>query len=473
MTKNAINFSHPSVVKLKNIRPVVAYSISGLIMLDKDVYIPIKSRQSANSAISSQDVSINGIYTLRRERDGSYPINRNLISSKIPSGTNLSLLSNSNPSILPTPPEKLPDILQQSGICQIVPFLHMIQSQLDWNMDYESLWKCLPTDLSTDPVINLSDIIMWNSSYKKYWNLLFSNKCFVVNEIPKKCPAPETQYVGNEKTEADCNNPCSRRIKIKTVQLPRIKSEKDLCDRLTNFGPVPMGSFGTTTAKLTLLAYGEHTWDDIKNMTFNQVKNLINQFNPAVANSLGFGFGLGHAVTIISCTNGVFTVKNSWHGDTEFNLSWEDIKKHFSINPTPPRESGTIFPAAFNYYPFVEECDSDADSLACREEKCKLAGYDGFVNSPDPNDCDCYCEEIEVPSSQPGAECLNAGQKVQKVIGFEYDDKFGWVKKCVCPEHSQPELFYYGKDCCETATEDDSDSDSEPYSQSLFFKILP
>lgn len=429
--QTVVNFAHPSVEKLKDTPPNITISKFGLIESDRPRrLITIKNKKSLNGSVAGKDVSVNGTYQLK-----SFDSIQNFKQLQVNS-------------------RGLPDISQQSGICQTIPFLHMIQNQLDFQMDYDSLWQCIDVNLTNNLFVNLDILIshklfdIRNSlSYPKLFNLLFSpGRCFSANEIPSKCTDKDAQPVGDpEKQNKDCNNTCSRQIRITTTILPKINNEKDLCDRLNNLGPCPLGVRGLSSLKVTLLSLGGFTWEDVKDMDFETVKSLFPKF-------LGDGLttiGQGHMLTITSCTNGVFTVKNSNIGDKEFLLSWQDIQESFTINPEAiPTLLGVEL---LSYYPVVEECSSIAKSPECEEEVCIAAGFDGRKYNPDSDECECYCNKALAPAYLPDRQwvkCLNKGKFVQKVHSYDIDTG---TKRCVCPEHPEPELYYYyGEDCCET-----------------------
>ena len=435
--QNDISFAHPSVTKLKDTLPNITISKSGLIESDRPrSLITIKDKKSVNGSVAGKDVSINGTYKLK-----SFDVIQN---------QNISFKQFGLQS------QNLPDISQQSGICQSIPFLHMIQNQLDFHMDYDSLWQCVDINWTGNLMMDFYDIVVFSTlfgikdklAYPRLFNLLFSpNKCFSVNEIPPKCTDTDPQLVGNFEKKKDCINPCSRRIRIITAILPNINNEKDLCDRLNNLGPCPLVVSGLSALKVQLLSDGEFefTWEDVKDMDFETVRNLFPESERAGLTTIR----RGHMVTITSCTNGMFTVKNSNIGETEFILSWQDIQESFVINPDL---LSTLFGLdLLSYYPVVEECQSIAKSPECEEEVCITAGFDGRKYNPDSDECECYCNKVLAPASLPDASwmtCLNAGTFVQKVSGYDYgtDDS----KKCVCPDHPEPEFYYYtGEDCCE------------------------
>lgn len=460
----------------------------GLLLLDRNINnISIKSKGALNSTVASQDVSINGSYTLRRKRDGSFPDNPRQFAEF------------STLTVLPTPPEQLPTITQKSGICQILPFLHAIQSQLNWKMDYESFWHCLPENLTPNPFYNTS------IGYRKLYHLLFSNQgtCFSAYEIPKNCEGFATQSVGDSSRVIDCNNQCNRSIKITTQKLPPINSEQDLCDRLNNFGPVVLESRDIMSRRLLFLMWevangGQYnTWESVKDIDYNTIKSLY----PSIADDSD---RLDHALTIVSCTDGIFKVINSWEYEQELNLSWEDLDKYFIIRSKtetlyfpgttwgiPVGSRVTTYPVLpINFYPFVEECSSSADAPECKAEKCKQAGYDGFIESEDPDDCECYCEDIAVPdvafptdepiNPKPLLPCLNIGEIVPRIVELRYTDPTTYtnlIKKCVCPEHPQPDKFYYqtvitedGQQvCCERAIQGSSSGGSDEEIQSFIY----
>lgn len=431
--QTVVNFAHPSVEKLKDTPPNITISKFGLIESDRPRrLITIKNKKSLNGSVAGKDVSVNGTYQLK-----SFDSIQNFKQLQVNS-------------------RDLPDIDQQSGICQTIPFLHMIQNQLDFQMDYDSLWQCIDVNWTNNPLMNFYDIFIFSTlfgikdalAYPKLFNLLFSpGRCFSVNEIPPKCTDEESQLVGDfEKQNKDCNNPCSRQIRITTKILPNINNEKDLCDRLNNLGPCPLGVTGLSSLKVSLLSFGEFTWEDVKDMDFETVKNLLPEYERDGLTTIG----QGHMLTITSCTNGVFTVKDSNLGDKEFLLSWQDIQESFVINP---RTVATLLgKEVLSYYPVVEECPSIAKSPECEEAVCIAAGFDGRKYNPDSDECECYCNKALAPVTATNFQwlkCLNAGKFVQKVYGYDIDTD---TKRCVCPEHPEPEFYYYADErCCEIA----------------------
>lgn len=427
---SSISFSHPSVESQKPVRPNVTISENGFITLDKKVSVSIKSKEAPNGAAAGQDVAINGTHEIK----------------------NLEAIA-ANSLVKTT---TLPQIEQKGGICQTIPYLHMIQSQLDFDIDYDSLWQCIPTNLTGSVPADLLSLIGREPAYSKLYNLLFSSgTCFSVGEIPKKCNVEdETQRVGGpDNNSYSCDSACSRRIKITTISTPPIRTEKDLCDRLNNLGPMLMSSTFSTTHKLTVLSENKDlTWDDIKDMDFAQLNNLLSDYSKLSTSLLPNG----HVVTITSCVNGVFTVRNSWVGEKEFQLSWSDIQQDFNIN-------GYIIENLYavpihRYYPVVEECEyiGDRNSKSCKDIHCIELGYDGAKPNSDPDECECYCEPVTAPAKSknlPWKNCINAGQTVQKELKYDLDlsgPEYIYKKECNCPEHPQPDKYRYdGPDCCE------------------------
>lgn len=460
----------------------------GSLILDRNINnIVIKSKGALNSAIASRDVSINGSYTLKRKRDGSFPDNPRRF-------TEFSALTT-----LPTPSEQLPTIIQKSGICQTIPFLHAIQSQLSWKMDYESFWNCIPDDLTPNPFYNIT------IAYRKLYNLLFSNqgKCFSAYEISKNCEGFDTQAVGDQSRVIECDNQCNKSIKITAQKLPPINNEQDLCNRLNNFGPVPLEVKDVMSRRLLFLMYevvneGQYnTWESVKDLDFYTINSLY----PAIASDTD---SCNHVITILSCTDGIFKIINSWDYKQELFLSWEDLDKYFVIRV---KKETLYFPGTtwgipvgstvkeypvlpINYYPFVEECFSSADAPECKAEKCQQAGYDGFRESEDSDDCECYCEDVIIPdvafptddpvNPKPQLPCLNIGQVVPKIVEFRYTSLNKLIKKCVCPEHPEPDKFYYqtvitadGKEaCCERAINGSSSGGSDEEIQSFSYNSV-
>lgn len=419
-----MNFAHPSVEKQKQIRPNYTISDNGLIKSDKNINIPMKSSESQNAAIAGYDVSLNGTHTVD--------------------------LAKINQSLIKTPAESLRDVVQFTGCCQTIPYLHAIQSQLDWTMDYESLWQCIPDDFTGNPIIDLETILNalgkadrggGAKSYRKLYNLLYNpTKCFSVREIPKNCSNDVTEEVGDpKKNSSGCDDPCRRSIRIRTKKVWGPTNEKELCDRLNKFGPVSLAMNGTTAFKLQLLKTNlNYSWDDIKDMDSSSITEIL------TLNRIRIETTGGHAVTITSCENGVFKIKNSWPRSKDFSISWADIQKYFELSDmtNPLRVTNLVIE--------VTECPSISNSPECLESKCEQAGFDGTKQDPATEECDCYCDSVTVPTyaGNTYSRCKNSGETIQKIYSAFEDDEIR-KKGCACPEHPEPQYYsYIGKDCC-------------------------
>jgi hypothetical protein len=405
------SYAHPSVQKLKVLPPNLEISKYGLLEFDKPVKFVIKNNESPNGSVASKDVAVNGTYALK----SSQGLNRT-----------------------GSPNNKYPTIDQAGPYCQILPLFHMIQSQLNFPIDYESLFSCLDDSFIYSAGPSQFGPGEESLGYVKLHNMLFGKKCFSVkNNI---CfDQNEVSKVGRSTDKSDCDNPCHVKIKITALKEPPIKTEKDLCDRIKSLGPKGIGSYGLTTMKLELLSQKrDWTWDMVKTMPFDILNiHLKEPYTTTI--------GLGHFLTIVGCSNGKFEIKNSWGKDNEsISISYQDITEHFNlgdglVDSLINRSLGLYL----NYFPLVEICStpSVSDLQKCKEDLCKEKGYDGAKPSSVERECECYCD----PSASAHSSCNNKGQSVQKVFSINH-------KKCICPEHPDLDKFYYvaeGDSCCE------------------------
>lgn len=394
-------YYHPSLPNLKQTRPTFTFSETGLATPNKRVSFYIKESQAANAAVASDTVMVNGSHSIKN--------NTTFFNT------------------IKTPHQDLPSLDQEGGICQTIPFLHMIQSQVDFPIDYELLWDCLPSTPSfgIGPIGETLFFSFYslNSSYCKLFNLVFSgNNCIPVGEI--KCPDTSKSQRPGKDTDKSCEGFCLRKVRIEAIKLPPVSSEQDLCERLNTYGPLSIIAGSLTTKKLTLLnKYPDQypTWESVKNLTDEQI-------DTEYPNLESDG---GHATTITACVNGKFIIKNSWGQDNaNIEISWNDINNYFELYSntmdlgTKMRNEANLT----NYVLKVRECFSGGGSVLCDEEQCKEAGYDGAKPRANVNEgeCECECDTI----------INNNGNSVQRVFNQQ-------EKKCECPPEN---LSYYDYD---------------------------
>jgi hypothetical protein len=422
---------HPSVKRFTDASNITL-SQFGILESNQPINFFIRDKSSQNGSVSSKDVSINGTYTVGSFKD--IKINTNTLYNNFPT------------------------LAQTDPICQIIPFLHIIQSQLNFSMDYQHLMNCLSDNYNINGLffVNIMETLI-EGAYLKLFDLLFSGKCFSIKEDPCRLNIDGSQAISLEYEKKDCDNPCFTKIKIKTIQESNIYTEQDLRDRINTLGPKPIRCYGLTTMKLDVLNYNNDlSWNDVKNMSFAQLNDLlIVKWTNLI--------GSGHGVTIIGCENGQFQIKNSWGDSTNetISISFDDIVEHFILNFSGLDRVATNFLGIYlNYYPVVELCDQRGrldpipELRPCREQICKEKGYDK-VKSGDGifDECYCECSEVTTPMDAP-SYCLNKGQKVQRVSDGE---SIG----CDCPDHPNFDFYkYYDKKdkdgqtyCCERAFE--------------------
>lgn len=417
---------HPSVKRFTDASNIIL-SQFGMLESNQPINFFVRDKSSQNGSVSSKDVSINGSYTVGSFKD--IKINTKTLYNNFPI------------------------LFQVDPICQIIPFLHTIQSQLNFPMDYQSLMNCLSSNYNISGLffVNIMETFV-KSSYLKLFDLLFSGRCFSIKEDPCRSNT-DSKIISIENSKKDCDNPCSTKIKIKAIKEPEIYTAQDLCERINTLGPKLLGSYGLTSMKLEVLNQIDNlTWNDVKNMSFSQLNDYISgQWTQLFA-------ATGHSLTIIGCENGEFQIKNSFGVANEIiSVTFDDIVKYFILNFSGIRGVATTFVGInLNYYPVVELCsqrgrlDPIPELRPCREEICKDKGYDG-VKSGDGifDECYCVCDEVTTPMDAPSS-CLNKGQKVQKVVN---DESSG----CDCPNHPNSDFYEYNsiedKDgqtyCCE------------------------
>lgn len=421
--------NHPSEKRFADIHTTILINEFGLMESDRPIKIFIKDKSSPNGSIASGDVVVKGSYTPKSFRDIKL---------------NTTKLCNN-----------FPTLSQDIGMCQSFPFLHIIQSQLNFPMDYKSLWDCL--DGNREPYDDYGPNRQ-RSGYARLFDLLLSGKCFRVKQDPCRDEIGETR-IGSKNFKPDCNNPCDFRFKIRTVKEPKVTTEQELCERINTLGPRQINSWGLTTMKLLVLRdkeKGSHlTWDDVKDMSFSELNTYL--VEPWSTTSPG----TGHALTIMACEDGKFQVKNCWGANNEIIwFSFADLKKYFlDINDFGAGGLITsVFGFNLDYYPIVEPCTENypdpsrsdfinpkppVDLNKCKEDICKSKGYD-ILKADSSHECDCdeccYCDCDQVAVPNDAALCLNKGQIVKRIMRQLPDST---RKRCYCPNHSNPNFYEY------------------------------
>lgn len=432
MANPPITISHPSVPKLKEVSPTLtADPQTGYIISDKKVKVPFKSREARNSASLSTDVMVNRVQLVSPDSPYFNAIDR-----------------------VKTPPSQLPQIEQQGGICQTIPFLHMIQSQLDYPIDYNFLWKCAsPLPNLGAPLGALGDLVtntisLGNgTSYNRLINILYSTECIPVHIA---CPSDKAQIVGDTTDSRDCNNPCNPSIRIQTVALSPPVGEQQLCDRLNKLGPMMVGCRGLVLRQLSAMVIlyvfrdaKNITWDDVNYLDHDALDFLLEE-TTSILQRLDWQTR-GHAVTLKGCKDGKFIIQNSYGECPDAEMTYEDLIKDFDVYDSVFDISNQV--NCGHFYPVVTKCPGIENSPECKNLKCKEMGYDKIKDNTE--NTDCYCECIEVTpqtgpvgtSPTPIRECLNSGQPVQRVYNHR-------TKKCECPKPADSDYEYIGDDCC-------------------------
>lgn len=428
-----IVFNHPSVKRLQITGPNITFSSSGLLQSDKRISFFIKNKSAQHGSVASKDLSINGHYYLK----SSYNINNNFI-----------------------PNNNFPNLQQFGGMCQTIPFLHMIQSQIYFPIDYNALWSCIEADFNINGSIltNITNFLgdEGGINYTKLYNLLFSGKCFPIKE--DICRDNTLQPIGLY-SEKNCDNKCHLRIKIHTIKESPIYTEEDLCERINSLGPRLVGCYGLTTIRLQVLNKNPNlTWDIVKNMSLEELNNYL----PQPYSSTRF---LGHALTIIGCSDNKFQLINSWGSNNFLSVTYEELLSNFELHKSIVGNALQVITGLtdlYDYYPVVEPCLPlpDRDLTECRDNLCKDKGYDGGLKMDwldnDSEECDCYCDKVIAPETENVSvitvvPCVNAGDEIDKI--YAPSDSILIKAKCVCPPHPIPEFYYYaGENCCETYT---------------------
>jgi hypothetical protein len=431
--QNDINFAHPSSNKLKQILPTITVDPStGYILVSKKTKVSIKASKISNSTSLSKNVMIDKLQIVDPQFLLSNRINISSFTAREAPNTRVG-----------TPPDELPSINQNGGICQTMPFLHTIQSQLDYPMDYNFLWKCassLPNPVNLFGVLGdtVTNTVSFGTgtSYNKLTNILYGDgRCISTQKI---CPEDvKVQEVGISSDSSDCDNPCNQGIKITTRILPPPSTEQELRDRLNNFGPMAIGCRGLTVrrlsamARLTIRDDTPPKWEDLKNLDHDGLDAILEE-NTSTISRAGWLLA-GHAVTITAAKDGQFVVKNSFGDVPDCIMSYDELKRDFEVY-----DSIFNLDARLNYahlYPEVTKCPGISSLAECIQAKCIDRGYDK-VKDPPSDKCECECDEVT-----PSGSCTNAGSPVQKVYN-------PITRKCECPRPLSYFTYYEGDDCC-------------------------
>jgi hypothetical protein len=410
--KQNINYFHPSVNTFKSLPSYPSRGDTGSINTKNPIDTTIKtSNEAAHASIADKNVMFNGIYAL----DSNSPQLSSLVKTT-----------------------DLPAIDQQGDECQIISFLHMIQSQLDFPMDYNHLLNCLPSTPPPKIKYPWSADLMKGTAYYQLGHLLHSpGKCFSVGKLV--CGKGDQQNIGVNFGSTNCDDPCSTTIRIESRIIEPTKTYEELCSRLQQMGVVSLHTVGITSRRVNVASVYNIPWDEIKDYDHDELDSVTGQQTSEEQRNKWNT--IGHELSVVGCSdNRKIIIKNSLGGeDALVYIPYADIVDSAN-NFVLPREQNKPNKLWHNIYPVVKKCPDISTSVECRNLICKEAGYDKAKPSIVAGECECECDVIASPTPTFGiGECLNSGP-VQKI----FDPIIG---RCRCPD--PPDVgHYYDQNCC-------------------------
>lgn len=420
-------------------QPETVISISGR-RKDKSGPIYFREKTAQNSVVAGTDVMVNNFFFARMNTQSDSGIQT------------VSDLPNTNQG--------------PQGICFMMPFLNMIQSQLDFPMDYNKFLECLSpsgngSSRESDEYDNLDPElknsanraceadIRWNETHpnsttnrdcdyhKKFATLLYSKKCFPVYESLSRDP-----LCGDEDSEETVKNPinkeCSRcpkeHIKIQFISHDRAAYYKDLCETISTYGPQYLALEDNLYLKIYLMHLHNDTFDRFDAMSREELIELIPEDK---RESVIEDSEIGHAVTITNCegpdenNNYTFTIRNSW-GTSSTTNNFQITRKEVT-GPTESEEAMDLLLGVIDIVGGFEshktsikitKCtdiiESPNDTNCNQDSRCKELGYDKAKNPIENNeDCPCECETV----------VNNLNMSITK----QFKNELTGIYKCECP----------------------------------------
>lgn len=374
------NYYHPSLSIFKPSSKLSEISDSGDVLHSKKLFI--KEQQAQHSAVNNKNIFINNIQTLRELSSLDYDLST------------------------------LPVVHQhENPCCQIIPFLHMIQAQLDFPLDYEKFLQCIPAEpLPPERLpINWYKIPTDKDSTTDHYRiaqLLFSGKCFKVHESVET-PCNEMQFF-DEIDDKDCSE-CHKGfgIYIKVIFL-NISSPEYInidCDKL--FFPRCFVIHGIDAVKFSLmnLTYSNPnfpdplTWDDLKDMNAANLIELAQNYGIELPPQDEW-YKNAHALTALSCSkdeNDCYEIilKNSYG-----NKNHITTYKTCSANFWKDQFQKSIFPRILlkiNKYCVIKRSISDNEYSECLNNECRKILY-SYYDPNSTNDCKCKDDNVTFPT---------------------------------------------------------------------------
>lgn len=291
----------------QRINPV--FSETGAIISGKIPKTYIKDNYSLNSSVASKDIMINNHYSTIY---------------------NISVSNYNNLPIINQGPNEC---------CQLIPFIHAIQNQLNFPIDYEKFINCIPTKPSNNIPKNLLNNLQLDTTYQvdrnyiKLFNLLYSGACFEVSSS-KESLCQDVQTFGSLSDEClHCGD--VRGIKITVINSIQNNNDDDCCNSIKNGNIRALSISGLPAVKLLLWNNYSNifpSWEYINNLTTQEIIDLINNSdmddkdkNIFIGNDgLLYLPGVAHMLTVIDCNgqneNGEYelSIKNSMSPHTDF-----------------------------------------------------------------------------------------------------------------------------------------------------------